>query len=167
MYSSRRLRSWGLFSVQVLQNCISCTATFFRQISFRSFFAIFHNPVNTSSLSLVSAAKLSLPLGLIDFALFQNFLEGKPQSGYDLQGSWYSRLEMILGWMNSFSCSIQVQSTPDNLNLQGKSKRVRVIGSSKKIVRSKEKNSFYCIVNISITFNCRNVKWKLKHTSRL
>ena len=54
------------------------------------FFAIFHNPVNTSSLSLVSAAKLSLPLGLIDFALFQNFLEGKPQLGCNLQGSWYS-----------------------------------------------------------------------------
>ena len=35
---------------------------------------------------------------------------------------------------------------------------VRVIGSSKKIAESKVKNSFYCIVNILITFNCRNVK---------
>ena len=35
---------------------------------------------------------------------------------------------------------------------------VRVIGSSKKIAESKVKNSFYCTVNILITFNCRNVK---------
>ena len=38
----------------------------------------------------------------------------------------------------------------DNSNLKGKSKKVRVIGSLKKIAGSKEKNSFYC------TFNCRN-----------
>ena len=36
--------------------------------------------------------------------------------------------------------------------------KVRVIGSSEKIAKSKEKNSFYCIVNILIAFNCRNVK---------
>ena len=35
---------------------------------------------------------------------------------------------------------------------------VRDIGSSKKIAGSKEKNSFYCTVNILITFNYRNVK---------
>ena len=52
----------------------------------------------------------------------------------------------------------QIQLTPENSNLQAKSKKVRVIGSSKKIAGSKEKNSFYCIVNILITFNCRNVK---------
>ena len=34
----------------------------------------------------------------------------------------------------------------------------RVIGSSKKIPGSKEKNSFYGTVTILITFNCRNVK---------
>ena len=33
----------------------------------------------------------------------------------------------------------QVQSTPDNSNLQGKSKKVQVIGSSKKIAESKVK----------------------------
>ena len=50
---------------------------------------------------------------------------------------------------------IGLQSTPDNSNLQAKSKNVRVIGSSKKIPGSKKtKNSFYCTVNISITFNC-------------
>ena len=43
---------------------------------------------------------------------------------------------------------------------------VRVIGISNKIAESKVKNSFYCTVNIFITFNCRNVKWKLKDTSR-
>ena len=53
---------------------------------------------------------------------------------------------------------ILLQSTPDKSNLQGKSKNVRVIGSSKKIAGSKEKNSCYCKVNILITFNCRNVK---------
>ena len=37
-------------------------------------------------------------------------------------------------------------------------KGVRVIGSSKKIAESTVKNSFYCTVNILITFNCRNVK---------
>ena len=36
---------------------------------------------------------------------------------------------------------IELQSTPDNWNLQGKSKKVRVIGSWKKITGSKEKNS--------------------------
>ena len=33
--------------------------------------------------------------------------------------------------------SLKAQSTPDNSNLQGKSKKVRVIGSSKKIAESK------------------------------
>ena len=61
----------------------------------------------------------------------------------------------------------KIQSTPDNSNLQGKLKKVRVIGSSKKIAGSKVKNSFYCTVNILITFYCRNVKWKLKDTFRL
>ena len=44
---------------------------------------------------------------------------------------------------------------------------VRVIGSSKKIAESKVKNSFYCTVNILITFTCRNVEGKLKDTCRL
>ena len=62
-----------------------------------------------------------------------------------------------------FETDFKVQSTPDNSNLQGKSKKfelsgVRVIGSSKKIAESKVKNSFYCTVNILIIFNRRNVK---------
>ena len=36
----------------------------------------------------------------------------------------------------------QLQSTPDNSNLQGKSKIVRVIGSSKTLAGSKEKTDF-------------------------
>ena len=36
----------------------------------------------------------------------------------------------------SSSC-FMLQSTPDNLNLQGKSKKVRVIGSSKQITGNK------------------------------
>ena len=60
-----------------------------------------------------------------------------------------------------------IQSTPDHSNLQGKSTKVRVIGSSKKMAGSKVKNSFYCTVNILITFYCRNVEWELKDTFRL
>ena len=52
----------------------------------------------------------------------------------------------------------ELQSTPDNSNLQGKSKKVRVIGRSKKIAGSKEKNSCYCTVSILITFNSKNVE---------
>ena len=48
-----------------------------------------------------------------------------------------------------------IQSTPDNSNLEVE--KVRVIGSSKKIAGSKVKNSFYCTVNILITFYRRNV----------
>jgi len=72
--------------------------------------------------------------------------------------------EILVKEINIFHCKISlascvfIQSTPDNSNLQGKSKKVRVIGSSKKIAESKVKNSFYCTVNILITFNCRNVK---------
>ena len=63
---------------------------------------------------------------------------------------------------------MKLQSTADNSNLQGKSKKARVIGSLRKIAGGKEKkNSFYCTENILITFNCSNVKWKLKDTSRL
>ena len=38
-----------------------------------------------------------------------------------------------------------VPSTPDNSNLQGKSKRVRVIGTSKKIAGSKEKKKQFLL----------------------
>ena len=41
--------------------------------------------------------------------------------------------------------------------LQGKSKKVRVIGSSKQIAGIKGKTSFHSTLNILITFNCRNV----------
>ena len=62
---------------------------------------------------------------------------------------------------------IVVQSIPNNSNPQGKSKKVWVIGSLKQIAGSKGKTSFNCTVNFLITFNCRNVEWKLKDTSRL
>ena len=45
----------------------------------------------------------------------------------------------------------KIQSTPDNSNLQGKSKKVRVIGSSKKIAESKVKTVFFRTVNTLIT----------------
>ena len=48
---------------------------------------------------------------------------------------WYWDLEGCGG--GSFS-RISLQWTPDNSNLQGKSKKVRLIGSLKQITRSKE-----------------------------
>ena len=65
-----------------------------------------------------------------------------------------------------------IQSTPDNSNFQGKTLKVRVIGSSsfrelEAIAGSKGKTSFYCTVNIFIIFNSTNVKRKMKDTSRL
>ena len=51
-----------------------------------------------------------------------------------------------------------LQSTPDNSNLQGKSKKGLSYREFKEIAESKVKKSFYCIVNILIKFNCRNVK---------
>ena len=54
---------------------------------------------------------------------------------------------------------------PKTRTFKGNRKKVRVIWSSsqviessKKIAESTVKNSFYCTVNILITFNCRNVK---------
>ena len=44
-------------------------------------------------------------------------------------------------WVFPFS----LQSTPDNSNLQGQSKKVRVIGSSKKIAGSKEKSTQFLL----------------------
>ena len=53
-------------------------------------------------------------------------------------------------FMNILKKDSDVQSTPDNSNLQGKSKKVgflisgvRVIGSSKKIAGSKEKKTVF------------------------
>ena len=47
-----------------------------------------------------------------------------------------------------------LQSTPDKANLQGKSSYREL----EEIAGSKEKNSFYCTVNILITVNWRNVE---------
>ena len=51
-----------------------------------------------------------------------------------------------------------IQSTPDNSNLQGNAKKVQVIGSSKKIVGSKEKKQFLLHSEHFNHINCRNVK---------
>ena len=72
----------------------------------------------------------------------------------------------ILVSLRVFGMESHYTMTPYNSNLQGKSKQVRVIGSLKKIAGGEKKNSFHCIVNILITFNYRNVKSKLKDTSR-
>ena len=65
--------------------------------------------------------------------------------------------------MFEFDYNENILSTPDNSNLQGKWKKVRVIGSSsyrefEENSREKGKKQFYCTVNILITFNRRNVK---------
>ena len=49
---------------------------------------------------------------------------------------------------------MQIQSTPDNLNLQGKWKKVQLIGSSNKMARSKKKN--HCLL-YSVHFNHINL----------
>ena len=49
--------------------------------------------------------------------------------------------------------NLYIQSTPDNSNLQGKSKKVRVIGSSKKIAGSKEKTVFIAQREMSAFFS--------------
>ena len=55
----------------------------------------------------------------------------------------------------------------DNSNLQGKSKKVRVIvGSSKQIAGSKGKTNFYCTINM-LTFNCGSAKLKRNDASRI
>ena len=51
-----------------------------------------------------------------------------------------------------------LQSTPDKSNLQGKSKKGSSYRELEEIAGSKEKNSFYCTVNILITVNWRNVE---------
>ena len=55
-------------------------------------------------------------------------------------------------WIPAVSQILMYRQLP--FELEG----VQVIRSSEKIVGSKEKNSFYCTVNILITVNCRNVK---------
>ena len=57
------------------------------------------------------------------------------------------------GWDNA-----SIQSTPDSSNLQGKSKKVRVVGRSKKIAGRKEKKQFL------ITHLNREVEEKLCDT---
>ena len=59
--------------------------------------------------------------------------------------------ELIHG--GAYFRNFTVQSTIDNSNLQWKSKKVRVIGSSKKIAGSKVKNVFYCTMADPIRWN--------------
>ena len=59
--------------------------------------------------------------------------------------------------------TLQIQSTPDNSNLQGKSKKVRVIGSSsyrelEENSREKGKKQFLLHSEHFNHTNCRNVK---------
>ena len=61
-------------------------------------------------------------------------------------------------WKRFRDMSKDYSRLPITRTFKGNRKKVRVIGSSKKIAESKVKNSFYCTANISITFNCRNVK---------
>ena len=61
-------------------------------------------------------------------------------------------------WKRFPDVSKDYSRLPMTRTFKGNRKKVRVIGSSKKIAESKVKNSFYCTVNILITFNCRNVK---------
>ena len=90
-----------------------------------------------------------------------------------LKGSFFNRLYYYMrNFCNLIGLEQWYSRLPITRTFRGNRKKfelpgVQVIGSSKKIAESKVKNSFYCTVNILITFNCRNVKWKLKDTSRL
>ena len=44
------------------------------------------------------------------------------------------------GWGRGIRLLFPIQSTPDDSKLQGKSKKVRVVGSPKKIAGSRKKN---------------------------
>ena len=61
-------------------------------------------------------------------------------------GDFHARLRFTHSTIPAGKWGLLVVSTPDNSNLQGKSKtvqvRVRVVGSSKKMAGSKGKNSF-------------------------
>ena len=56
--------------------------------------------------------------------------------------NWENLVELRLECWLTPRAFVVIQSTPDDSNLQGKSKNVRVIGSSKKIAASKEKKQF-------------------------
>ena len=47
-------------------------------------------------------------------------------------------LSLLISMQKTKAKPLSIQSTPDNSNLQGKSKKVRVIGSSKQIVGNRE-----------------------------
>ena len=74
-------------------------------------------------------------------------------------------------WCSMTNCQLGARCTVDFRYLQGKSKKFRVIesssGSWKQRAGWKGKTSFYCTVNILITFNCRNVKLKWNGASRI
>ena len=83
-------------------------------------------------------------------------------SGVRVIGSWKEIATLLAESLRSFlDKSGKRKRLPDlSRKIEGHSvRRVEIAGS-------KEKNSFYCTVNILITFHCRNVKWKLKDTSK-
>ena len=77
-------------------------------------------------------------------------------------GKFWQDLEISEAFLTSLEISflhgLFIQWTPDNSNLRGKSKKGSSYREFEKIPENKIKNSFYCTVNILITFNCRNVK---------
>ena len=101
-----------------------------------------HRPVTTTSAPSSRARAIGT-------ALIQNDWEGY----YKLTGSYKV----------SINQNYLLQLTPANSNLQGKSKKVRVIGSSsywelEENSQEQGKKPFYCTVSILITFNCGNVE---------
>ena len=70
----------------------------------------------------------------------------KRKARRDGGGGFHARLRFTHSTIPAGKWGLLVVSTPDNWNLQGKSKtvrvRVRVVGSSKKMAGSKGKNSF-------------------------
>ena len=75
----------------------------------------------------------------------------------------YFTVLLIFLFFSPEETHLLVQSTPDNSNLQGKLKKVRVIGISEQMTGNKEKTVFTLflfIQYISIKFNHRIAEWK-------
>ena len=126
---------------------------------------VFQNPffsktwcrVSSSSFTNLASASVSL-LGLV-------FTIAGHISGLDSQFGPFSQISRrsldrvpLLPTSAGFWPVPTYSRLPITRTFKGNRKKVQVIGSSMKVAESNVKNSFYCTVNILITFNCRNVK---------
>ena len=97
---------------------------------------------------------LHFPAGIFSFKTIANSNRQIRRQGADAANEFIRLISLLNSYLAFFShfskiTLLQLQSTPDNSNLQGKSKKrfellgVRVTGSSKKIAESKVKFSLH------------------------